>query len=194
MHGGHAIRWQEVVVMRLGSSGRGRLTVLAALAAGALLLAACNNGGSTASAQGGDSSGSTSSGSAVGTATVDGVGTVLDTSKGLTLYYNTQEAGGKIVCTGSCAQAWPPMTVTGSTPAVPDGVSGTFGTVKRPDGSTQLTFEGFPLYTFSGDSQAGQATGQGLQGVWFAATASGVQGAMGTKNGGSSGVSNGYGY
>ncbi|MFB3738505.1 MAG: hypothetical protein ACE14W_06030, partial [Candidatus Velamenicoccus archaeovorus] len=98
--------------MGIGSIGRARPGLLALAAAGALLVAACSNGGSSASAQGGGSS-DTGGGAAIGTAKVDGVGTVLDTAKGLTLYYNTQEANGKIVCTGSCADAWPPMMVSG---------------------------------------------------------------------------------
>jgi predicted lipoprotein with Yx(FWY)xxD motif len=118
---------------------------------------------------------------------VSGVGTVLDTAKGLTLYYNTREQGGKIVCTGSCAQTWPPFPAPGGAPALPAGVQGSFGTVTRPDGGRQLTFDGFPLYTYAGDTGPGQATGQGIQGIWFAAPASGP------KQGGSSGGSSGYG-
>ncbi|HEX9122893.1 MAG TPA: hypothetical protein VF984_05975 [Actinomycetota bacterium] len=170
--------------------GRRYLSVLAVVAAGALLLAACSNGSSTTPSK----SGGGGQGLTLGTDSVNGIGTVLDTSKGLTLYYNTREAGGKIVCTGSCASVWPPMLVNGSTPAVPAGVTGTFGTVGRPDGTTQLTFGGFPLYTYAGDSAPGQATGQGLQGIWFAAMASGVQAGMGTNDGGGSGTSGGYGY
>jgi hypothetical protein len=70
-------------------------------------------------------------------------------------------------------------------------IKGTFGTIKRPDGSTQLTINGMPLYTYSGDSASGQATGQGIQGVWFAVAASGTS-TSGTGSGGSSG-GGGYG-
>ncbi len=124
-----------------------------------------------------------------------GLGSVLDTSNGLTLYHNTRESNGTIVCTGACAQEWPPVTVSGTVPASPAG-AGTFGTVDRPDGTTQLTFHGMPLYTFAGDTAAGQANGQGLyqDGLWFAV---GPHGAIttsagpNTSSGGSSGSSGG---
>jgi predicted lipoprotein with Yx(FWY)xxD motif len=155
----------------------------------ALLLSACSNG-SSASAY----SGSTSSGSAVmiGTDNIPGIGTVLDNAHGLTLYYNTREIGGSIACTGSCTRIWPPVVVTGPLPKASASITGPFGSVRRPDGSTQLTYEGMPLYTYEGDSGLGQANGQGLQGIWFAATASGSsQSGMG---GSSSGYGVGYGW
>ena len=68
------------------------------------------------------------------------------------------------------------------------GVSGSFGTVQRPGGEMQVTFDGMPLYTYSGDSSPGQANGQGIQGIWFAVSASG-----GSAGGSSSGGKGGYG-
>jgi hypothetical protein len=67
------------------------------------------------------------------------------------------------------------------------------GTSARPDGSTQVTYAGHPLYYFSGDSAAGDAKGQGLNGVWFIATADGM---LPTGSGGPSPTpsSGGYGY
>ena len=53
------------------------------------------------------------------------------------------------------------------------GVAGTLGTVPRPDGSTQVTHDGMPLYYYSGDTQAGQTNGQGVQGIWYVALAAG---------------------
>ena len=73
------------------------------------------------------------------------------------------------------------------------GTSGTFGTIKRPDGTTQLTFDGMPLYTYSGDSAAGQANGQGVQGVWFAVTPSGSTSGNGSGSGGGYGSGSGSG-
>jgi predicted lipoprotein with Yx(FWY)xxD motif len=107
-----------------------------------------------------------------GTITVGGKPeTVLADAKGLTLYYFTPDKGGRVTCTGGCAQAWPPLEVSGTAaPAVPSGLSGTLGTVQSPDGRLQLTFNGWPLYTYAGDAAPGDANGRGLNGKWFEVT------------------------
>src|SRR5438105_1758062 len=151
----------------------------AALAAMALL-AAC--GQKTNAGAGGASSPAALQ--LVGTRSISGIGKVLDNSKGFTLYHLKTETNGHVQCTGSCASTWPPLLAGGSAPASPAGVKGTFGTVKRPDGGVQVTFDGMPLYTYSGDAAPGQANGQGISGVWFAVTTS-------AESGGSSG--GGYG-
>ena len=111
----------------------------------------------------------------VNTGTASGVGTVLVGGTGLTLYELDTESGGQIMCTGACRTAWPPLLlpagVTAATPGV--GVTGTLGTITRPDGGRQVTYDGRPLYRYSGDQDPGQANGQGIQGVWFAMTPSG---------------------
>ena len=63
----------------------------------------------------------------------------------------------------------------------------------RPDGTTQLTINGMPLYTYSGDSASGQASGQGIQGVWFAVSASGSSTSAAGSGGSSGGGGGGYG-
>jgi predicted lipoprotein with Yx(FWY)xxD motif len=161
---------------------------LAVIVLAALFLAACGRSSGSTSSGGGSPSGT---GLSVQTDSVSGVGTVLANGAGLTLYHNTKETGSKIVCTGGCVSFWPPVLVTGSLPQDAGMIKGTFGTIKRPDGSTQLTINGMPLYTYSGDSASGQATGQGIQGVWFAVAASGTS-TSGTGSGGSSG-GGGYG-
>ncbi len=157
---------------------------LAGIALAALLLAACGRSSSTSS--GGSSPSPSGTALSVRTDSVSGIGVVLANGGGLTLYHNTKETAGKIVCTGSCASFWPPVLVTGSLPQDMGTIKGTFGTIMRPDGSTQLTINGMPLYTYAGDSASGEATGQGLQGVWFAVTASGTS-TSGAESGGSSG-------
>jgi predicted lipoprotein with Yx(FWY)xxD motif len=114
----------------------------------------------------------------VDTGTASGVGTVLVDGTGLTLYELETEASGQIMCTGACRTAWPPLLLpAGATSATPGpGVTGTLGTIARPDGGTQVTYEGRPLYLYSGDQSPGQANGQGIQGVWFAMTPSGPSG------------------
>ncbi|HYJ21399.1 MAG TPA: hypothetical protein VEW07_05180 [Solirubrobacterales bacterium] len=94
--------------------------------------------------------------------------TILTTLKGRTLYSLSAETGGRFICTGGCASTWRPLVV-------PAGVKPTgpvkLGTVKRPDGRTQVTFKGRPLYSFSGDSKAGDVNGEGIKdvGTWHAA-------------------------
>ena len=95
------------------------------------------------------------------TASVDGVGTVLVDSNGDALYSPSQEANGMIQCTGSCAQIWKPLTAAGAPTGSAD-VTGKLGTVKRPDGTEQVTLDGAPLYTFTEDSP-GQVNGDGFQ-------------------------------
>lgn len=113
----------------------------------------------------------------------NGVGTALSDSNGKTLYYFTPENGGGIQCTGGCAVNWPPLTVSGNTtPSLPSGFSGTLGTISRPDGSTQLTYNGHPLYDYSGDSSSSDANGQGLSGNWYAVTASLTAGGSGNNS------------
>jgi predicted lipoprotein with Yx(FWY)xxD motif len=95
------------------------------------------------------------------------------------------ESGGSIQCTGQCASVWPPFLESGGTlPTESGGASGALGTIARPDGSTQITYNGMPLYQYSGDSQPGQANGQGIQGVWFAVTASGTASGSPSPSGG----------
>ncbi len=95
--------------------------------------------------------------------------TVLTNTKGLTLYTLSGETNGKFICTGSCLKTWPPLLVAaGTKPTGPVKL----GTIKRPEGKTQVTYKGMPVYTFSGDSRKGEANGEGLRdvGVWHAVT------------------------
>ena len=169
------------------------LLALPAVAAAAAVLAACGSSG-TSSASGG--SGSTSTGSpaaatagSLKTATIGGA-TVLTNSKGFTLYSFAPDTSTKSNCNGTCAQNWPPV----KGPATASGVTGTFGTIKRSDGSVQATFDGHPLYTFAGDTAPGQAKGNGLNaagGLWHEVTTSGTAPAGSSSSGSGGG---GYGY
>ena len=161
------------------------LAVLAAAAAAAILATCSSSGtpsaggsGSTGtSTSGGSGSTSTSSPAAatagsLKTATIGGA-TVLTSAKGFTLYSFAPDTPAKSNCNGACAQFWPPV----KGPATASGVKGTFGTIKRSDGSTQATFDGHPLYTFVGDTAPGQAKGNGLNeqgGLWHEITTSGA--------------------
>jgi predicted lipoprotein with Yx(FWY)xxD motif len=106
------------------------------------------------------------------TANIGGV-TVLTNTKGLTLYWFVPDTATRSVCNGTCAAYWPP--VTGPATAGP-GVTGTLYTITRSDGSAQAAYDGHPLYTYVGDSDPGQANGNGIDlngGVWHEVTASG---------------------
>lgn len=81
-------------------------------------------------------------------------GLILSTPKHLAIYTWKKEPKGKIRCVGSCAMKWPPITVPKGTMVakhVPH-IMGTFGTITRPDGRTQVTLDGHALYTYEGDS------------------------------------------
>ena len=100
------------------------------------------------------------------TATIGGV-TVLTNANGLTLYWFAPDTPTTSRCTGSCAAYWPPVTCD---PKAGPGVTGKLGTIKRPDGTVQATYDGHPLYTYVGDSGPGQAHGNNLNlngGLWY---------------------------
>jgi len=103
-------------------------------------------------------------------------GTVLVSANGRTLYHLTAEKRGKIACSGTCAKAWPPLTIKkGAKPTAGTGVKAAkLGTIKRPDGTIQVTYNGFALYRYGDDTKKGDAEGQGEDHVWFTISASGA--------------------
>lgn len=176
---------------RLRATWHGGWVLALASVALTLLLAACGAGGGTTSGGGGlygsgssatsapttaptATTGSTASGgTAVSTAMVSVKGsskTVLTDSKGMTLYYLTKDTANNATCTGGCAGTWPPLLGTGSgTPTSATQLSGTLSAFDGANGH-QVAYNGHPLYTYAGDSAAGQANGEGIGGVWFVAT------------------------
>ena len=97
--------------------------------------------------------------------------TVLVNRKGLTLYSLSVERRGRSICTDSeCLSFWTPLTVKKG--QKPTGIAG-LATVKRPDGRTQVTYRGGPLYTFYLDRVRGDDGGEGFKdvGIWHAAAA-----------------------
>jgi predicted lipoprotein with Yx(FWY)xxD motif len=141
-----------------------------------LLLAACGSSSSGSSSSGGSSGAASNGGSGAGvkTASTKAVGgTVLVDNRGLTLYTLSSEQGGKLVCTSTqCVATWRPLTASGA--GKPAGSIASLGTVKRPDGTEQVTYRGFPLYTYANDTRPGDARGQGIKtgGTWRAAMGS----------------------
>jgi predicted lipoprotein with Yx(FWY)xxD motif len=104
------------------------------------------------------------------------LGPILVDAQGRTLYLFEADKTSKSTCDGSCASAWPPLTVTGA-PMAGTGVKASLlGTSKRDDGTTEVTYAGHPLYGYVGDSAAGDTTGQGLDqfgAEWYVLNAAG---------------------
>jgi predicted lipoprotein with Yx(FWY)xxD motif len=165
-----------------------RLFSFAALAvAAALVLAAC--GGSSTSSSSGSASTpsygaakpstsntSNSSGAASVSTKTSSLGTFLVDGNGRALYLWDADHGSMSTCSGACAQAWPPVTTTGTPKASGAVKASLLGTTKRADGSSEVTYAGHPLYTFAGDTQAGQTNGQGSNGFgapWWVVTPAG---------------------
>jgi predicted lipoprotein with Yx(FWY)xxD motif len=87
----------------------------------------------------------------------------------MTLYAFAKDTRGHSACSGTCATYWPPVPGADAS-AGGSSVSAKIGSIKRTDGSSQLTVNGFPMYTYVGDSKPGQATGQGKNlsgGLWW---------------------------
>jgi len=106
--------------------------------------------------------------------TLHGLGTILTDGEGYTLYlFLPDNQSGRSSCTGFCATAWPPLVLPSGieAPLAGPGVKASLlRTTIRPDGSVQITYNGWPLYLWSQDTAPGQATGQGvtnLGGLWY---------------------------
>ena len=181
--------------------------VPAAAAAAALSLAACGGSAYSSGSSGGSSSTAATSAAAASIAGAGTVRTASDASlgasilvdaNGMTLYRLSGESASQFICTAqSCLAVWHPLKAGSAAPA---GVA-SLGTAKRPDGSEQVTYEGAPLYTFSGDKAPEQTNGQGLKdvGTWGVVKVGAAQGGSGTASGASgegssSGGEGGYRY
>jgi predicted lipoprotein with Yx(FWY)xxD motif len=141
-----------------------------------MVLSACGgttSTGSTSSTPTTAAAPTTASTSTVQTAqaTVNGKAlTILTGTQGRTLYYFTPDTAAKAACAGGCAKVWPPLLFTGSgTPTSATTLPGTLSTLSDTNG-TQVEYSGYLLYTYSGDTAAGQTKGEGLFGKWYVAT------------------------
>lgn len=103
------------------------------------------------------------------------LGTYLVDGNGMTLYIYTKDQAGTTTCYGGCATNWPPLLTNGA-PVAGSGVTASMlSTTQRTDGSTQVTYNGWPLYYFAADKAAGDTNGEGKGGVWFVMTSAGTQ-------------------
>lgn len=114
----------------------------------------------------------------VSVATVPKAGQVIVDSKGFTLYDFHKDKGSKSSCYGACAGVWPPLTTEGTPQAQGGAVSSKLGTTKRSDGTMQVTYAGWPLYTYTADTKPGEANGNDFSSYgaqWYALKANGEE-------------------
>jgi predicted lipoprotein with Yx(FWY)xxD motif len=122
-----------------------------------------------------------SSGQAAGTAAAlktrhGKLGTFLVDAKGHTLYLFRKDTTKKSRCSGDCATAWPPLLTTGKPTAFGSAKKSLLGTTTRSDGTTQVTYNGHPVYYFSNDKKAGDTKGQAVNAFgakWYVVSAAG---------------------
>jgi predicted lipoprotein with Yx(FWY)xxD motif len=161
---------------------------LLALAAAGAIAAGCSSGnsGSGGSSSGGGGGiygggGSSPTSGQSGPATVSTasttLGSILVDGKGRTLYLFQKDQPNQSACSGACVSAWP-VDPSSGTPKAGSGVKASLlSTIKRTDGSTQVTYNKHPLYYYSGDTQAGQQNGQGLNAfgaLWYVVAPAGA--------------------
>lgn len=146
----------------------------------AMVAVACGGGGSGAPSTAADPTTTTSVAAADPTPAPSGVtvtvvdsalGSILADGDGNTLYVFEPDGRGESTCYEGCAAAWPPLTgdVTAGAGADPS----LLGATTRTDGSSQVTYGGWPLYYYSGDAAPGDVNGQGVNGVWYVVSATG---------------------
>jgi predicted lipoprotein with Yx(FWY)xxD motif len=177
------------------TSTTSRSAALAVLGGASLvLLAACGGSSTYGGSSGGASQAAHTTGS-IGVATTP-AGKVLVDPRGRTLYVFAPDSRGHSTCTGSCATYWPPVPGADAKSGATAAVTATLGSIKRADGSSQLTANGYPVYTYVGDHARGQANGQGTNlsgGLWWVVSPSGARvtttlpssaGASGAQGGG----------
>ena len=155
-----------LVGLRAGVPGT---RVVAASVAAVSVAALAVLGASVAAANG---PAATAAGGSLTSMRIGGV-TVLTNAEGRTLYWFAPDTATRSACYGTCAAYWPP--VRGAATAGP-GVTGRLGTITRSDGPVQATYDGHPLYTYVGDTAAGQANGNRLNlngGLWYEITPAG---------------------
>lgn len=170
---------------------------LALLVVVAIAIAGCggdsNSSGGAYSAKGGGGSAggsSTSSetkpaasessggGGIVSAAKVGDLGTILVTAEGMTLYDFHKDKGGNSACYGACAGTWPPLLTEGNPQAQGAAERSMLGTTKRKDGTVQVTYNDWPLYTYVADQAPGEANGNDVDqfgAEWYALQPSGQE-------------------
>jgi predicted lipoprotein with Yx(FWY)xxD motif len=148
------------------------LALIAALAVAGCGSSSNNSSGSTTASSGGPygggseteastktASSTATTGAPITVGTASGVGKVLVDSEGMTLYYFEKDQNGESACYGPCEAGWPPLTTEGKPQAGEGAMASKLGTTERKDGTTQVTYAGWPLYTFVEDKKPGEDNG-----------------------------------
>jgi predicted lipoprotein with Yx(FWY)xxD motif len=168
------------------------LSAIAALMLVALLaIAGCgssddssSSGGGGYGSDGGSTTTASSESSAAGAvaivsaAAVPALDKVIVDSKGFTLYDFHKDKGGKSSCYGACVKVWPPLLSKGKPQAGEGVMASKLGTAKRKDGTLQVTYAGWPLYTYAADKKPGDANGNDIDSFgaeWYALLPSGEE-------------------
>ena len=144
----------------------------------ALILAGCSTATTTpSSAPSSTPSSAPAAASAAGTdltVATTGLGKIVVDGKGMTVYfYDPDKANsGFSACKGQCAAVWPALAPSTASPTF-KGISATVGKIGGTDGGMQITINGRPLYTYSGDSSPGNTNGQGIEGIWYVVSPTG---------------------
>jgi predicted lipoprotein with Yx(FWY)xxD motif len=172
------------------------LTALPLGVAALVLLAGCGGDDSSPSYGDSESSGSTSASSGAATVAVADnpqLGEILVDGEGRTLYLFEKDESNESYCNGECATVWPPYTTKSSPKASEGAEAAKLGTLKRDDGSTQVTYNGSPLYRYASDTQASEANGNELDqfgAEWYALHPSGEKAEGSQGDGGNAGGGN----
>jgi predicted lipoprotein with Yx(FWY)xxD motif len=157
-----------------------RLPAIALVAALGLVAAGCGGGSSSSMPKSGVAGAEHSLTSvAVKTRKVSGLGVILVNPSGRTLYVFMKDARSRVTCTGQCASFWPPLKWKSKSKPTAGGTAKTslLSTDKNPSGGRVVTYNKWPLYTYTGDSAAGQAKGEALNlngGKWYVISATGT--------------------
>ena len=167
---------------------RGSLIGLALVPLVALAACGSDDGGASAAPT------SASSGNGQTAATVDvadnTLGPILTDQQGHTLYLFAKDSSTTSMCTDACAAAWPPLRSDAQPTVAGSGTDPSLiGTAPRSDGSPQVTYNGHPLYLFTGDQNAGDANGQGVNAfgaTWYTLSPAGDEITASASNTGSS--------
>jgi predicted lipoprotein with Yx(FWY)xxD motif len=170
-----------------------RLMAVALLAVLGFVAAGCGGSSASSAPKSGVAGTQHATGSvAVKTRKIKGLGTVLVNPAGRTLYVFMKDAHRHVTCTGSCASFWPPLKWkrSGKPKAGGAAKSGLLGLDKNPSGGKVVTYNHWPLYTYTGDSAAGQANGWNTNlngGKWYVISAAGKVVKHKTSSGGGGG-------
>ena len=163
-----------------------RVAVRSLAVAGVSLACACSSSGGS----GGSGPAPKATGDVI-SAQSTSLGKILVDGRGRTVYVFANDKMNVSTCDGACVADWPAVVAPAKLPTSEPGVTGALGTITRSDGTRQVTVAGHPLYTFSGDSAAGQTKGQGITlngGLWTVVSPAGAAEKNAAGGAGSTGI------